>query len=444
MCDRHGPGVGERIRALFGDTERLAGAVSVVQAGPRGMRRRKLWELEDKLHCPVVGTCLGLDEIARLARRHGFKEQSFDDYRLHVEAVNLSCSRNPVAESMQKLLDRKFARYLGAFEQAREDAAVAGLWCAHLERGEVAGPMWAALTHRAASAETRNMVYADVHMLSHQVGAGQAADLRRVEWLERERAGLQAERSRLAERLRQQAERIQVLERERDQFREQVGRAETLRARVCELESGQAMVALGRRLMLTELQAGRARELEARTLAQEERLAHLGSELEQMRRSLEEVMAERDALERLWLADAEGTADCDRACERCTGSAGGRCVLCVGGRVPLLPQYRQLAERLGVRLIHHDGGREEALSRLPELLAASDAVICPTDCVGHLAYYQLKKHCKQSGKPCLLTRSSGVASIAAALTQLVEGRSAAAGVQALRKLSNHPTQGEPT
>ena len=97
-------------------------------------------------------------------------------------------------------------------------------------------------------------------------------------------------------------------------------------------------------------------------------------------------------------------------------------MLCVGGRTPLLPQYRQLAERLGVRLIHHDGGREEALSRLPDLLASSDAVICPTDCVSHPAYYQLKRHCKQAGKPCVLVKSSGVGSFAAALTRLAEGR----------------------
>jgi hypothetical protein len=59
---------------------------------------------------------------------------------------------------------------------------------------------------------------------------------------------------------------------------------------------------------------------------------------------------------------------------------------------------------------------------VPDLLNASDAVICPTDCVGHLAYYQLKKHCKQNGKPCVLTRNSGVAGFAAALNRLAEGR----------------------
>ncbi len=94
----------------------------------------------------------------------------------------------------------------------------------------------------------------------------------------------------------------------------------------------------------------------------------------------------------------------------------------MGGRTTLLPQYRELAERLGVRLIHHDGGQEEAMSRLPELLAAPDAVVCPTDCVSHNAYYPLKGHCKAHGKPCIMTRSSGGAGFAMALTRLAEGK----------------------
>ncbi len=139
--------------------------------------------------------------------------------------------------------------------------------------------------------------------------------------------------------------------------------------------------------------------------------------------TLASVSRERDAMERLWAGnDIDAAQACGGDCGVCPGNLRGRCVLCVGGRTPLLPQYRQLAERLGVRLIHHDGGREEALSRLPALLASSDAVICPTDCVGHMAYYQLKQHCKLAGKPCVLVKSSGVASFAAALARLAEGR----------------------
>ncbi len=389
------------------------------QAAPR---RRKLWELEDKHHCPVIGSCLGLDELKKIARKGGFTGTQIEPYRLHVEAVSLSCSRNDAAEAMHKLLERKYALTLARFDRAKTDADVLALWRQHQERGEVAGAMWAVLTHKAASHETRQTVYGDVHMLSHQIGAGQAADLRRLEWLERQRGELAGENSRLREELRRQADQIDELRRGLAAEQAQTTHLEPLLARVRELESGQAMVAIGRQLMLAQAQAGRVREAEARIRVLEERVGGLRADQARLLREREEIALERDALEQLWTAEETPAVACGGDCGTCPGSLRGRCVLCVGGRTPLLPQYRALAERLGVRLIHHDGGREEALARLPDLLNASDAVICPTDCVGHLAYYQLKKHCKQNGKPCVLTRNSGVAGFAAALTRLAEGR----------------------
>ncbi len=392
----------------------------------RSPRRLKLWELEEKHHCLVIGTCLSLEELKKIARKGGFAGKSFEPYRLHVEAVSISCSRNATAEAMHKLLERKFSLDLVRFNRLRDDDEVLSLWKWHLERGEVAGPMWAVLTHKAASRETRNTVYADVHMLSHQVGAGQAADVRRLESLQREHAVLQAAHAALKEAESETAYANQALTRElkdaRLEARQQAEQYSALRQRLHAFESGEAMVAMGRRLFLAEAQAARATELEVRLQALEQRVGQLRAEKVRLTRELEETGAERDALERLWVGEAKPAHDCTGACDSCEQRLQGRCVLCVGGRTPLLPQYRLLAERLGVRLIHHDGGKEEALARLPELLNASDAVICPTDCVGHLAYYQLKKHCKQSGKPCVLAKSSGVAGFAAALARLAEGR----------------------
>jgi hypothetical protein len=74
---------------------------------------------------------------------------------------------------------------------------VRALWKQHLEQGEVAGAMWAALTHKHGDKDTRQVVYADVHMLSHQIGAGQAADLRKLEWLQGEHASIKAENTAL-------------------------------------------------------------------------------------------------------------------------------------------------------------------------------------------------------------------------------------------------------
>ena len=414
-------GQGERVEAARPDvsTPTLSPTLPPQGGGGQSARRLKLWQLEEKYHCPVVGTCLDLDELKKLARKTGYAGRCFEPYDLHLEAVSLSLDRNPAAELMQKQLERKYALHIRRFDQAKADAEVLTLWKEHLERGEVAGAVWAALTHKAASKATRHAVYADLHMLSHQVGAGQAADLRRLEWLERELAEVKAQAGREAARQAREraeaAERIRALERAAAEAALRAEADSPLRARLAELESGVAMVEMGRRLLALADKAERLRGPATRA-------AELEADNIRLRRERDEARAERDALERLWLDETAEPAACAGDCAACPSQLAGRCVLCVGGRTPLLPQYRQLAERLGVRLIHHDGGREEALSRLPDLLAASDAVICPTDCVGHLAYYQLKKHCKQAGKPCVLVKSSGVASFAAALTRLADGR----------------------
>lgn len=389
----------------------------------RPARRLKLWELGEKYYCPVVGTCLSLAELEKLARKTGFSGRRFDAYTLHVEAVSLCSGRNSSSETMQKWLERKHALIISRFDKVKADAEVLALWKQHLEQGEVAGALWAALSHKAAGKETRHTVYADLHMLSHQVGGGQAADMRRLEWLERERGALTDEVARLKGQQALSALETQRLRQSLEDAHAQLQHLEPLLKRVRELESGQAFVALGRRLLMAESQASRSREQEVRIRALEERLGVLRGDAARLKREQAEVGAERDALERLWSAGVEGSdTACTGDCSGCANRLSGRCVLCVGGRTPLLPQYRLLAERLGIRLLHHDGGKEEHLSRLPDLLNASDAVICPTDCVGHLAYYQLKKHCKQANKPCVLAKSSGVASFAAALTRLAEGK----------------------
>jgi len=429
MCLRHDLNPADTTPALGGGIRQMLAHPLAIPVKPESRaaqpprRRAKLWELSDKLHCPVIGTCFTIDEIKKLARQGGFEGQVFDEYRLHVEAVNVSCSRNPLSERMHKQLDRKFDLHLKRFDKVRTDEAVRALWRAHLDRGEVAGPMWAALTHKVVSPETQNQVYADVHMLSHQVGAVQAADLRRLEWLEGERAKLQAQQrqdaARHARELAEKAARIQQLDTEASEAWRRFQTANPYRQRLETLESGVAMTDMARALLSSRDAAERQ---QARADQLQQRLAAQAIELARLTQTCEQAQAERDALERLWLSEAEGGSECERGCRQCPSSLKGRCILCVGGRTTLLPQYRQLAERLGVRLIHHDGGKEEALSRLPALLASSDAVICPTDCVGHLAYYQLKQHCKLAGKPCVLSRNSGVASFAAALTRLAEGR----------------------
>ncbi|PTQ81337.1 uncharacterized protein DUF2325 [Nitrosospira multiformis] len=117
----------------------------------------------------------------------------------------------------------------------------------------------------------------------------------------------------------------------------------------------------------------------------------------------------------------------DGACE---GSGiGGRCVLCVGGRAALYPEYRRVVEASGGKLVIYRNMPQGPGHHLPVLLDHADMVVCPMDCVNHTAFFTVKRYCRRSGKPCvLLDRSSlstfrkGIATLAALSASPAPGR----------------------
>jgi hypothetical protein len=113
-------------------TQLLAEPPRLAPAAPPAARRRKLWELEEKHHCPVIGTCIPLDELVRLARRFRFEASLKDEFALHAEAVQRSMVRNDVAEALHKHLERKYAVAIGRFDSAGTDDEVHALWKARL------------------------------------------------------------------------------------------------------------------------------------------------------------------------------------------------------------------------------------------------------------------------------------------------------------------------
>lgn len=394
-------------------------------------KRSKLWELADKHHCPVIGTCLPMAELVKFARRFRFAASLRDEFALHVEMVGHSHSRNEVSEALQRHLDRKYQGPLERFARLASDAEVRQEWQACLARGEVAGPLWAAYTHKCSSDETRQMVYGDIHMLSHQVGAGQAADARRLAHLEQENLELKDRLRRVESQAQAQ---IRALQRENAGLARQAADARELRAdndalgrRLEALESGEEALRLGREIQ--ELQAAHGRLLDAaqRAEALEKALKAAQEEAGRLIRERDAAVAEGQALEHLLSTVAAGACPGEPVCQGCEGALSSGCILYVGGRSAMIAQYRQLADRLGIKLIHHDGGLEESLSRLPELIHGANAVLCPTDHISHSAYYQVKSHCKRVGKPCLFYRGAGMSSFAAAMTRISRGEFSLAG-----------------
>lgn len=387
----------------------------------------RIWELPHKLLCPVIGTSLPLAEVRRLALKHGLIDAEASDYDAHVSVIQHCKARTALAQDVQRVLDRRHIAWLGRFERIRDEAAALALWREALTRGEAAGALWGVVSTRAATDALLQTVYEDIHMFSHQMGAGARADLKRLQALEADKSRLQAElmraQARLTEQIASQAQRIRCLEAEVARARRLDQELTQARRRLAAWEEGEPVRALQGQLAAARAECEIERARAARVTELEARIEALSADRRRLQEELKRAHTERDALERLMESmTADGCKDCGVA-ESCGGARlPWRRLLCVGGTNRLHAHYRTLVERIGGELIVHDGGREAAMSRLPELLAQAEAVLCPTDCVSHAAYYQVKRHCKQHGKPCVLLRTSGLASFAEGLRRLAEGR----------------------
>ncbi len=103
-------------------------------------RRKKLWQIEERLHCSIVGTCLTLAELRRICRKANLViEASIADYALHSAFVVIAGESCHAARLLQKHLDRKYGSDLQRFSKAWSGEELTNLWEESLESGNVAG-----------------------------------------------------------------------------------------------------------------------------------------------------------------------------------------------------------------------------------------------------------------------------------------------------------------
>ncbi|MGA0613092.1 DUF2325 domain-containing protein [Caldimonas sp. KR1-144] len=391
--------------------------ITVLDAGPtappQGSRRRRLWELDGHAHCPVIGVCLPMAALRRLVDKAVGPQTFADDYELHCVVVTESKRRTRIAEVVQRELDRRYAIALRHAAALKTTEQLAQWWADARSGTEVAGALWAVLTHARCTPALAHAALGDMHMLQHQVGMATRADLERLESLIDENAVLARELGAAQRRSQGQAQgharQLDVLQTQLVRLRAELLLRDTALAQQQELNQAleQAAPQLRTRFELARearQQAEQIRDLQRALLAAQQ-------EAERQRRRADEAIAEREALRRSAL---EPEADAEPAMP----ALADRAVLCVGGRAAIVPVYRRLVEHSGARFMHHDGGEEDAIARLDATLAAADLVICQTGCISHDAYWRVKDHCKRTGKRCVFVDTPSRAALERALGEV--------------------------
>jgi hypothetical protein len=298
------------------------------------------------------------------------------------------------------------------------------IWRQDVDSGDVVGPYWAMMTHPRISDELTSQVFGEIHMLSHLVGASVRVDMKRLKQLEQALDKVKAEsRVRMlssVKKAEKQEDRVRKLKQQLKQKTQELNSIRGAEKRARELENGSEFARLRSSLHKSRLES---QELMAKNERLETRLQQLKTELDETRQREETLVselaaksAECETLESYLLSMLNSRCDkvCDVSVESCPALQGA-VVLCVGGWGTLLQHYRSVVTKGGGEFLHHDGGKEHCVRRLPALLGQADFVICPLDAVSHNAYQMAKARCKSMAKPFTMMRQSGLSSFVRAL-----------------------------
>jgi hypothetical protein len=373
---------------------------------PRSSRRRRLWEVPHKFHCPIIGSCFEVGELRTLMAKVMHFPPDTTDFVLHTTAVGACEMRSELADLLQRSLEKRYQLTIRRLAAIKDAEGLRRQWQSAVRSGsDIPATLWSAWTHPACDAVLEQELYGDIHMLQHQVGTGTRTDLKTLERLKEENRQLRQQLAKAqgeseAAR-REKAEATQLLGARIAELRaEQVGRDACIANLTAQLDQlREALPELRDRQAL----ARRAADTEARLTAMDATVASQQQEIDRLRLRL---LATLPAAE----PNDDGETDAAEAAVLPPEALSGKCILCVGGRSGAVDAYRQLVEQRGGHFLHHDGGLEESLHRIDGALAAADLVICQTGCISHNAYWRVKEQCKRSGKPCVFVKGSGVSS----------------------------------
>jgi hypothetical protein len=350
------------------------------------------------MQCSIIGTCLSDHDLIATIRKHELRvDRGAQSYDIHSYCVRAAGQSSPLSRTLTKLLDRRFAGAVRLMGRASSEEEMRALWERMRDSGQIAAAYWAIMSHTHVPNPLKVSVFGEVHMLSHLNGHDANQLAQRLAEAERKYADLET-------RLRRSEQAKLDALAERDAARAALAAAAAnAPASAAGLVQGagrgshSADAPLRQKLAKCEraLLAARVRARQAEdTIAQ---LAGRAARLQQAR-------------PRVVQADV-GVA------HRRSDPLPQR-VLYLGGRAGLVPHLREVASDRVASFLHHDGGIEDSLHRIEEMIEHCDAVVCPVDCVSHGACRMAKAACQRLNKRFLPIASASRSGFERALEEL--------------------------
>jgi hypothetical protein len=322
---------------------------------------------------------------------------------LHGLFVKEAGQDNRPGKMLNKLLDKRHVAPIRKVREMSTEHALREFWAKALDDGDIPGPYWAILSHPATSEELGEQMFADVHMLSHLVGASNRANISMLHQVQKQIAYFDQKFG------RQQRQHIKSLE-NRDQIISKL-RLEIKGIEVTSIISPKPyefLDPLPSPHSFSSLHKNIS-ELSEKIHESNKIIKKADKRIKGLEALVDELREENTGLEAVFLQTQQDDGHKDPI------DLNGQCLLYVGGQRHTVHRLRDLVQDWNGKFIHHDGGLESSINELASAVMRADTIVFPVDCVSHSAANKVKRLCQQTMKPFITLRTSGVGSFVTGL-----------------------------
>jgi len=386
--------------------------------------RLKLWEIDDSLKCPVIGTCLDISEQKQILKKEGISVKNKSDFEIHEIIVGSSEGEDCLSRRTDSWFNRKFKKEIITFAGLDEDEFVQ-LWKSRFQNGKIEGILWVAATKSDLSDKAVREIFGDIHMEMH-LNARKNRE-------KRQKLDYQQEKNHiLAQRLKEATSTKRSLTKENERLKKELSNicqvSALLENKKQELEL--ELAKLREESMVADLQeenhelhgevkrlSKEIKDYQKKNKAIESQNYKLSSKLDtqremndQLRKKLEMITTQFSALNQT----DEAHPQFDLSQKR---------ILIVGGITKMESYYRQLIEENGGIFEYHDGSMKGGAKELEHQMKRADVVLCPVDYNSHAASLAVKRLGKKHRKAVRMLSNSSLSTISNVLAEYQEGAS---------------------
>ncbi|MCK4245114.1 MAG: DUF2325 domain-containing protein, partial [Candidatus Omnitrophica bacterium] len=346
--------------------------------------QQKSWMIKLYFKCPVIGTCLSLEEQKKILKKTGYSTKNLSAFKIHQTLVESLENESDIATRIDAYLNRKFHRYISKYLYLDESSFLKE-WKLHFEKGSLEGLLWVAATRADLSLTTICSIFGDIHMQMHLNSEMNRKERRHLTYQKEENRklgqrleeaiqinrGIKKEKGRLEKELTKVRSTYVFLEKEKEKIRSELNDlqeksfVETLRAQNRQWKN-----------KIKEL-SGLIEGYRQKVQSLEDQNNRLLSKLERQRevsghfrKEPHEVTSQISALDQS--DDKYPFSDLEH-----------KRVLIVGGMTKLKTFYRKLIEEKGGIFEYHDGYMNGGSNGLESKLRGADVVLCPVNCNSH-------------------------------------------------------------